>query len=149
MGSVRRPSLGRTGMGKARRSRPFAGSRDSTYRGPINEFGYHCVPHGKKAEAMKRLAIFVITLVTLAVPALNVSAQDWSPERLEQRILERRAVDAVIWGMPIVSLDALRQAYFRDGNAKYGDIIWWPKGSTWKNQSLTANMTLRYIYMFA
>jgi len=63
-------------------------------------------------------------------------------------MLERRAVDAAIWGMPIVSLDALRQAYFRDGKAKYGDIIWWPKGSAWKNQSLTANTSLRYLYVF-
>jgi hypothetical protein len=47
-------------------------------------------------------------------------------------MLEGRAVDAVIWGMRMVSLDALRQAYFRDGKARYGDIIWWPKGSTWK-----------------
>ncbi len=64
------------------------------------------------------------------------------------RMLERRAVDAAIWGMPMVSLDALRQAYFRDGKAKYGDIIWWPKGSTWKNQSLTPNTSLRYLYVF-
>jgi len=47
-------------------------------------------------------------------------------------MLERRAVDAAIWGMPVVSLDAMRQAYFRDGKAKYGDIIWWPKGMAGK-----------------
>jgi hypothetical protein len=62
--------------------------------------------------------------------------------------LERRAVDAVIWGMPIVSFDAMRQAYFRDGKASYGDIIWWPKGNAWKNQSLTPNTSLRYLYIF-
>jgi hypothetical protein len=48
-------------------------------------------------------------------------------------MLGRRAVDAVIWGMPIVSLDAMRQAYLRDGKAKYGDIIWWPKGNLEKS----------------
>ncbi|MGO8970347.1 MAG: DUF1214 domain-containing protein [Myxococcaceae bacterium] len=63
-------------------------------------------------------------------------------------MLERRAVDAVIWGMPIVSLDAMRQAYFRDGKAKFGDIVWWPKGNAWKNQSLTPNTSLRYLYIF-
>ena len=71
------------------------------------------------------------------------TAQTFSSEELQRRTVERRAVDAVIWGMPIVSLDALRQAYFRDGKAKYGDIIWWPKGSSWRNQSLTANQSLR------
>ena len=63
-------------------------------------------------------------------------------------MLERRAIDAAIWGMPIISLDAMRQAYFRDGKAKYGDIIWWPKGNAWKNQSLTPNTSLRYLYVF-
>jgi len=50
--------------------------------------------------------------------------------------------------MPIVSLDAMRQAYFRDGKAQYGDIIWWPKGNAWRNQSLTPNTSVRYLYVF-
>jgi hypothetical protein len=50
--------------------------------------------------------------------------------------------------MPIVSLDAMRQVYFRDGKANYGDIIWWPKGNAWKNQSLTPNTSVRYLYVF-
>jgi hypothetical protein len=40
------------------------------------------------------------TLATLVL-ALNVSAQTLSPKALDQRMVERRAVDAVIWGMPI------------------------------------------------
>jgi hypothetical protein len=32
-------------------------------------------------------------------------------------------VDAVIWGQPTVSFDAMRQAYFRDAKAKYNDVI--------------------------
>jgi hypothetical protein len=59
-----------------------------------------------------------------------------------------RAIDAVIWGMPIVSFDAMRQAFFRDAKADYNDVIWWPKGSGWRNQSLTANTTVRYLYIF-
>ena len=90
----------------------------------------------------------LITLTGLAALTLNMSAKDFCSEELQQRMIERRAVDAVIWGMPIVSLDAMRQAYFRDGKAKYGDIIWWPKRTDWKNQSLTPNTSLRYLYIF-
>jgi hypothetical protein len=36
----------------------------------------------------------------------------------------------------------------RDAKAKYNDIIWWRKGSAWKNQSFTVNTTVRYIYFF-
>src|SRR5271167_2518226 len=97
---------------------------------------------------MKRIATFLVILAMFAVVVLNASAQDQPLQGLQQRMVERRAVDAVIWGMPIVSLDALRQAYFRDGKAKYGDIIWWPKGNAWKNQSLTPNTSVRYLYVF-
>ncbi len=98
---------------------------------------------------MKRIAVFLTMLATLAAPTLNVCAKDLPPPmELQQRMLERRAIDAAIWGMLIVSLDAMRQAYFRDGTAKYGDIIWWPKGNAWKNQSLTPNTSVRYLYVF-
>ena len=63
--------------------------------------------------------------------------------------MARRAVDAVIWGVPVVSLDMMRQAYFRDAKASYNDLIWWPKGATWKNQSLATNSIVRYIYLFS
>ena len=73
----------------------------------------------------------------------NAHAQTFSIEELERRRVERRAVDAAIWGMPTINFDAMRQAYLRDGEAKYGDIIWWPEGSSWRNQSLTGNTTAR------
>jgi hypothetical protein len=43
------------------------------------------------------------------------------------RTIERRAVEAAIWGMPLVNSDAIRQAYFRDGGAKYNDICYFSK----------------------
>lgn len=95
-----------------------------------------------------RMRILIAAAFLGALAFTNAHAQNFSSEELQRRTVERRAVDAVIWGMPIVSFDALRQAYFRDGKAKYGEIIWWPKGSTGKNQSLTPNTSVRYIYVF-
>lgn len=71
-----------------------------------------------------------------------------SSEELAKRTVHRRAVDAAIWGLPIVSYDAMRQAYFRDGKAKYNDLIWWPKGADWKTQVPTPNMSVRYVFLF-
>jgi len=95
-------------------------------------------------------AVLTFALAAIFAPAdaQQTNLPMFSTEELARRTLERRAVDAAIWGMPMVSLDALRQAYYRDGKAKNGDIIWWPKGSTWKNQSLTPNTSLRYLYVF-
>jgi len=91
---------------------------------------------------------FIAAAIVGALALTNVNAKDFSPAELNRRTVERRAVDAVIWGVPIVSYDAMRQAYFRDAKAGYNDIIWWPKNSGWKNQSLTVNTSVRYIYVF-
>ena len=64
-------------------------------------------------------------------------------------MFERRAVDAVVWGAPAVTLDMMRQAYFRDAKANYNDIVWWPKGAGWQNQSLDVNPSVRYLYIFS
>ena len=72
---------------------------------------------------MKRIALLLLTLATFAVMAPSVSAQDNSPKSLQQRMVERRAVDAVIWGLPLVGEYTVKQAYFRDGKANYNDIV--------------------------
>ena len=78
----------------------------------------------------------------------SAHAKDFSSEELNRRTLERRAVDAVIWGLPLVSEDAVKQAALHDGKATYNDIVWWPKGGGWKNQSPTPNVNTRYMYFF-
>lgn len=64
-----------------------------------------------------------------ATPAIAQAAEPPSSEYLAKRTIQRRAVEAAIWGQPIEMFDAMRQAYFREAKAKYNDIIWWPKGA--------------------
>ena len=65
---------------------------------------------------------------------VRAEAQDFTPEQLAKRTVERRAVDAVIWGMPLVNTGAMRQAYFRDVRAKYNDICFFSKPADWRFQ---------------
>ena len=51
-------------------------------------------------------------------------------------------------GLPLVGEYTVKQAAFRDGKANYNDIVWWPKGGGWKNQSPTPNVNTRYMYFF-
>ena len=51
--------------------------------------------------------------------------------------MQQRAVTAAIWGIPIVSMNAMRQAFFRDAKANYNDVVFWSKPSDWKNQMTT------------
>jgi hypothetical protein len=37
-----------------------------------------------------------------------------------------RLLSLIIWALPLVSEDSVKQAAFRDGKASYNDIVWWP-----------------------
>jgi len=86
---------------------------------------------------------------TLLLPALSglAHAQVLSSEDLTRRTVERRAVEAAIWGMPLVNVNAMRQAYFRAG-AKYNDAIFWSNPNTWMNQTTTPNHSTSYVMLF-
>jgi hypothetical protein len=86
------------------------------------------------------MSLATVVPVTLAV------AQTSRPEDLDHQTLQRRAIDAAIWGMPIVSVNAMRQAFFRDAKANYNDIVFWSKPSDWKNQTTTPNTSTLYVY---
>jgi hypothetical protein len=58
----------------------------------------------------------------------------FSSTELAERTIRRRAVEAVIWGMPLVNTDAMRQAYLRDVGAKYNDICYFSKPAEWRFQ---------------
>lgn len=60
---------------------------------------------------------------------------------------QKIAVETAMWGIPIVSMDAMRQAFFRDAKAQYNDIVYWSQPADWKNQTTTPNSSSFYIYM--
>lgn len=54
--------------------------------------------------------------------------------------------EAVVWGLPIVSMDAMRQAFFRDAGARYGDIVYLSRPADWQFQLATPNASTYYVY---
>jgi hypothetical protein len=95
----------------------------------------------------KLVSAFFLGLLLVAQSATAQSATPTAKD-LANETVHRRAVDAVIWGVPLVSQESVRQAAFRDGKATYNDIVWWPKGGGWMNQSPTPNVNTRYLYFF-
>jgi hypothetical protein len=79
---------------------------------------------------------------------ITTAAQSFSSDDLARRTVRRRAVEAAIWGMPLVNFDSMRQAYLRDAGARYNDVIYWSKPSDWKNQVTTPNATTNYVMFF-
>src|SRR5688572_10536250 len=70
-----------------------------------------------------------------------------TPDQLTARTLERRAVEAVIWGMPAVNYDLMYQAMAR-GNGTFNQIAYWSRLPDWKIQTLTPNPDAIYLTPF-
>lgn len=68
-------------------------------------------------------------------------------DNITERAIYRRAVEAAIWGMPIVSVDAMKQAFLRDAGAQYNDIVYLSLQSNWKFQVTTPNASTWYVYI--
>ena len=89
------------------------------------------------------LAAFALLCAATSAPAQNVSADD-----LARRSIERRAVEAVIWGMPAVNYDLMLQEMLNKTNGKVGEVIYWGRPLDWHNQTLTPNPDALYFIAF-
>jgi hypothetical protein len=66
----------------------------------------------------------------------------------QQRLLESRAAEAVIWGMPVVNYDLMLQEMLTKTPGKVNQVIYWGKPLDWKNQTLTPNPDTLYFMTF-
>src|SRR5688572_23291317 len=80
--------------------------------------------------AMFRIAIAAALIALAGTPA---PAETLTPEQLVQRSVERRAVEAVIWGMPAVNFDLMLQAMLSSTAARENEIVYWSRPVNWKN----------------
>ncbi len=65
------------------------------------------------------------------------NSQAFSPAELAERALYRRAVEAVIWGMPAVNAELMFQA-MPAAKADFNQVVYWSRPN-WKDQTLTPN----------
>jgi hypothetical protein len=64
---------------------------------------------------------------------------------LQGQVLQHRAIEAVIWGMPAVNRDLMREAMLREIKARDNQMLYWSKLLDWKNQTLTPNTDVIYL----
>jgi hypothetical protein len=67
---------------------------------------------------------------------------------LAERTIQRRAVEAVIWGMPVVNFDLMYQAGVRTRGAGWNQLVYWSRLPDWKIQTLTPNPDAIYLSPF-
>ena len=78
---------------------------------------------------------------------MNSQTQRFSSDDLARRTLERRAVEAVIWGMPAVNAELMFQA-MKDAMSNFNQVVYWSRPVSWKNQTLTPNPDTIYLMPF-
>jgi hypothetical protein len=71
-----------------------------------------------------------------------------TPAELAERMLHRRAIEAVIWGMPAVNYDLMYQAAVREAKAEFNQVVYWSRLPDWKIQTLTPNPDSIYLMPF-
>jgi hypothetical protein len=80
--------------------------------------------------------------------AASANAQNFSPEDLSRRTVKRRAIEAVIWGVPVVNYDLMYQAAVREAKGEFNQVIYWSRLPDWKIQTLTPNPDVIYLMPF-
>ncbi|MGV1793692.1 DUF1254 domain-containing protein [Rhizobium sp. A37_96] len=104
----------------------------------------------------RRAALLGLTMsaALCLVSASNASAQssdtskNLSYKDATIRQTARRAVEAVIWGMPAVNYDLMLQEMLKKTSAKQNEIVFWSRPADWKNQTLTPNPDAIYLMIF-
>jgi hypothetical protein len=94
---------------------------------------------------MTRIILSALALICAFGSSL---AQNLSADGPSRRTIERRAVEAVIWGMPAVNTDLMLQEMLSKTNGKVGQVIYWGRPLDWKNQTLTPNPDALYFMVF-
>ncbi|HEX3286028.1 MAG TPA: DUF1254 domain-containing protein [Mycobacterium sp.] len=70
-----------------------------------------------------------------------------NPAEVADRALHRRAIEAVIWGMPAVNYELMRRQVVKVGGAP-NQVVFWSRPVGWKNQTLTPNPDTIYFMPF-
>ena len=89
----------------------------------------------------------ILALGVLLGAVITAHAQPRSAEELNRRSIERRAIEAVIWGMPAVNYERMLQAASANG-AQLNQVVYWSQPVNWKNQTLTPNPDTIYLNPF-
>ena len=84
----------------------------------------------------------------MTTPTRAPANTTFSTADLATRTIHRRAVEALIWGIPAVNFDLMHQAQVRDAKGAINQIVYWSRLPNWKNQTLTPNPDTIYFMPF-
>ena len=99
------------------------------------------------SHRISHLAAALAGVLTMSGIATQVLAQEIRVDQLDERTVHRRAIEAVVWGMPAVNYERMLRAALANG-AKANQVVYWSRPVNWKNQTLTPNPDTIYLNPF-
>ena len=75
----------------------------------------------------------IVATAAILVVTSVAQAADTTADEVSKRVIEARAVEAVIWGMPAVNYDLMLQEFKRTGG-KENQIVYWSRPLDGNNQ---------------
>jgi NADH dehydrogenase FAD-containing subunit len=82
---------------------------------------------------MSRAILAAVVLAGFACAPTAAPAREPSPADLTRRTIERRAVEAMVWGMPAVNTDLMLQEALK-AKAKVNEVVYWSRPAEWKTR---------------
>ena len=73
----------------------------------------------------------------MSAESTSKTNQTFSPTDLAERAIQRRAVEAAIWGMPAVNYHLMYREMVDKVKGSFNQILYWSRLPDWKNQTLT------------
>jgi hypothetical protein len=90
-------------------------------------------------------AAVLVGVLAMSSPATGALAQETNFDQLAEHALNRRAIEAVVWGMPAVNAQLMFDAAKNCGS-DFNQVVLWSRPLTWKNQTLTPNPSTIYVF---
>jgi hypothetical protein len=93
-----------------------------------------------------KTGVRAVGVVIFAALALGLTAK--AVADVKDDMVERRAIEAAVWGMPIVNFEAMRDGMKDDAGVGLNDVAYNSKVQTWRLKTTTNNNTTPYIFIF-
>ena len=91
------------------------------------------------------VAVTIGILFVFSTLQVQASTQDQS---LRERLNYSRAVESIIWSMPLMSYKAMRDGHKQDGGVGYNVVAYNSQVQDWRLQITTPNNTTPYVMAF-
>jgi len=97
---------------------------------------------------MKRSVFVCFALALSFFSSILLAQTNANPSAANLGMMQRRAVEAVIWGMPAVNYDLMLREMLNKTDAKVNEVVYWGRPLDWYNQTLTPNPDSIYFMTF-